>query len=106
MPTITFIEESGRVRSVDAPLSKSVMEVAVAEMIPGIVGECGGCCSCATCHVYVEQGWYGRLPQPDSVENDILDGALGVKENSRLSCQIRVTPELDGLVLRVPPSDL
>ena len=78
------------------------MEGAVKNNIPGIDADCGGACACATCHVYVNEGWYEKLPKPSDAEVDMLDMALAVEPNSRLSCQIKVTDALDGLVVRMP----
>ncbi len=82
------------------------METAIDNGIEGIVAECGGACSCATCHVYVDPEWLARLPSPDSQEDGMLDCVLDRKENSRLSCQIEVGDEIDGLVVTVPAEQL
>ena len=103
-PKIVFIEHSGRVHEVRATPGKSVMEAATANMVPGIIAECGGCCSCATCHVYVDAAWLGKLVPPDAMEQGMLEGALSVESNSRLSCQIEMTQALDGLTVRIPES--
>ncbi len=103
MTDVTFILRDGTTRIVDADDGISVMQAAVLEDIKGIDGECGGCCSCATCHVYVESVGAGELPPMDDAENGLLDGAAAERqENSRLGCQIIVSPELRGLVLRIP----
>jgi len=102
MPKITFIDHSGSSRTVDAEAGCTVMEAAIRNDVPGIEAECGGACACATCHVYVEEAWREKVGQPSPMEEDMLDFGLDVKENSRLSCQIKVTDELDGLVVRVP----
>jgi 2Fe-2S ferredoxin len=78
------------------------MEAAIANTVPGIVAECGGACSCATCHVYVDDEWTEKVGGPSEMEEDMLDFAFDVRPTSRLSCQIRLTDELDGLVLHVP----
>jgi ferredoxin, 2Fe-2S len=102
---ITYILNDGSSRNIDAKAGASVMETAIHNNIPGIDAECGGCCSCATCHVYVEDGFIDRLPAPDDMENDLLDGVASERQAaSRLSCQLIVTPDLDGLVVRVPES--
>ena len=106
MPKITFIQPSGDKQTVDAEAGRSVMEAASANMIRGIIADCGGCCSCATCHVYVAPEWRDKLPPPEQNEKDMVEGALDVTENSRLSCQIKVTDELDGLVVQVPASQI
>ena len=102
MAKIIFIDVAGAERSVEAALSGSVMEAAVRSNVPGIDAECGGACACATCHVYVDDAWLDRVGEPAAMETDMLDFASDVQANSRLSCQIRVTPELDGLVVRTP----
>lgn len=104
MPKILFIDHSGAQRVVDAEVGKSVMQTAVENLIPGIVGDCGGSCSCATCHAYIDAAWLDRLPAQSDNEKLMLDGALNVEANSRLTCQIPVTAELDGLVVRTPSS--
>jgi ferredoxin, 2Fe-2S len=102
MPTITFIDQDGTERSVEAELGSTVMETAINNDIPGILATCGGSCSCATCHVYVDEEWADKLPPPEVEELDMLDTAHEVQENSRLSCQIQVTDEIDGLVVTTP----
>lgn len=102
MIKITFIDAEGTARTVEAEEGSTVMETAVRNGVPGIEAECGGACSCATCHVYVEGEWETATGQPQSMEEDMLDFAFDVRPNSRLSCQIRVRPELDGLVVRTP----
>jgi ferredoxin, 2Fe-2S len=102
MAKITFRDASGREQSVDAQLGATVMEVAVKNGLPGIEAECGGACACATCHVYVDDAWLARTGKAQPMENDMLDFAFDVKPNSRLSCQIKVTAELDGLIVTTP----
>ena len=102
MPRITYIEYNGTEHTVDVPVGKSVMQGAIDNNIPGIDADCGGECACATCHVYVDDGWQAKTGKPESMEEDMLDFAFDVREASRLSCQIKVTDALDGLVLRVP----
>lgn len=102
MAKVTYIEHDGTEHVVDVPDGLSVMEGAVRYTVPGIDGDCGGACACATCHVYVENGWIERLTPMNELERDMLDFAFDVKENSRLSCQIKVSPELEGLVVRTP----
>lgn len=104
MPKIVFIEHSGTERVVDAEIGKSVMQIALDNMIPGIVGDCGGSCSCATCHAYVDPAFAGKLPPQSETEVMMLEGALETQQNSRLTCQLTMTPELDGLVVRTPAS--
>ena len=102
MPKITFIEPNGTEHVVEAEAGLSVMEAAIRKMVPGIDADCGGACACATCHVYVEEVWRDKTGKPTAMEESMLDFAYDPKENSRLSCQIRVTEELDGLVVRLP----
>ena len=102
MPKITFIPYRQEEITVEAEIGATVMETAVRNGIPGIEAECGGACACATCHVYVADGWYEKVGAPQPMEEDMLDFAWEVKPNSRLSCQIKVTEELDGLILDVP----
>jgi 2Fe-2S ferredoxin len=104
MPKIKYIEHSGREHEVEVPAGWSVMEGAVKNLIPGIDADCGGACACATCHVFVDQAWLDKLPKKDDMEVTMLDFAPEVEANSRLSCQIKVSPELDGLVVRMPKS--
>jgi ferredoxin, 2Fe-2S len=102
MPTITFTDAQGAARSVEAELGSTVMEAAIRNAIPGIEAECGGACSCATCHVYVDEDWRGIVGGPSPMEEDMLDFAFDVRAGSRLSCQIKVRPELDGLKVQTP----
>jgi 2Fe-2S ferredoxin len=102
MPKITYIESNGTEHAVDAETGSTVMESAIKNAVPGIEAECGGACACATCHVYVDEAWREKTGGPSPMEEDMLDFGFDVRENSRLSCQIKVTEELDGLVVRVP----
>jgi 2Fe-2S ferredoxin len=103
MPTITFVNPDGTREDVAATNGDSAMQAATMHGVHGIVAECGGNAMCATCHVYVDEGWLGRLPTMSSDEDALLDGtAADRRSNSRLSCQIRIDPELDGLVLQLP----
>ncbi len=102
MAKITFIQPDGTSRVVDGEAGLTVMEVAKKADIAGIEAECGGACACATCHVYVDAAWTGKIGKADTMEEDMLDFAFDVRDESRLCCQIKVTPDLDGLVLRVP----
>ena len=107
MPTIHYILKDGSTRSVEAKLGASVMETAIQHNIRGIDAECGGSCSCATCHVYVDEAFVDRLTPPDEMEGELLDGTASERApNSRLSCQIPVTAELDGLTVRVPETQV
>ncbi len=102
MPKITFIPYRQEEITVEAEIGSTVMETAVRNGVPGIEAECGGACACATCHVYVAEGWYEKVGAPEPMEEDMLDFAWEVRPNSRLSCQIKVTEELDGLIVDVP----
>ena len=102
MPKITFIDVGGTSRTVEAPVGWTVMEAAVKNNVPGIEAECGGACACATCHVYVEEAWTEAVGTAQPMELDMLDFASDPRANSRLSCQIKVKPELDGLTVRTP----
>ncbi|HEY1862711.1 MAG TPA: 2Fe-2S iron-sulfur cluster-binding protein [Roseiarcus sp.] len=102
MPKITFVDASGESRSVEAQVGATVMETALRNSIPGIEAECGGACACATCHVYVAPEWTEKTGKASQMEEDMLDFAFEVRPNSRLSCQIKVSDELDGLVVTTP----
>ena len=102
MAKITYIEHGGTEHVVDVPNGLTVMEGARDNGIPGIEADCGGACACSTCHVYVHPDWVDRLPEREAMEEDMLDFAYEVKPTSRLSCQIRVSDELDGLTVTVP----
>ena len=102
MPKITYIEHNGKIHSIEVANGLSVMEGAVQNNIPGIDADCGGSMACATCHVYVKEEWFNKLPKKEDGEEDMLDMAFEPKKNSRLSCQLTVTDELDGLVVTTP----
>jgi ferredoxin, 2Fe-2S len=102
MPNVTFIALDGTPQVVDVPAGKTLMEAAVGELIPGIVAECGGACACATCHVYVDEAWSERVGPPSDLEAQMLDVLEIRRPTSRLSCQIRMTEALDGVVLEIP----
>ena len=102
MAKITYIDHSGEKREIDVENGLTVMEGAIQNDIPGITADCGGAMACATCHVYVDENWIQKLPQKDDGEEDMLDMAFEPKKNSRLSCQIIVSDELDGLVVNIP----
>lgn len=102
MAKITFIQPDGTSQTVEAEAGLTVMEAAKLNKVPGIEAECGGACACATCHVYVDGAWTEKTGKPAEMEEDMLDFAFDVRAESRLSCQMKVTPELDGLVVRVP----
>ena len=103
MVTITYVEHDGTKCSVDAAVGLSVMDTALAFKVRGIEGDCGGFCACGTCHVYVEEDWFERLPPMSELERDMVSLAHDPRPNSRLSCQIRVDDSLDGLTVRTPP---
>ena len=102
MPKITFIDHEGTARTVEGEAGSTVMETAIKNSVPQIEAECGGACACSTCHVYVEEGWKEKTGEPSPMEEDMLDFAFDVKPNSRLSCQIKVSEDLEGLVVRTP----
>jgi ferredoxin, 2Fe-2S len=104
VPKVIYVDTSGVERAIDAMAGDSVMATAVKSGVPGIIGECGGNASCATCHVWVREEFASLVGEPNDIEDDLLD--LGVSErrsSSRLSCQIRVTEDLDGLTVDLPP---
>mgnify|MGYP001393225509 CR=1 FL=1 len=102
MPKITYIENSGESRTVEVENGLSVMEGAIQNNIPGIDADCGGSMACATCHVYVKEKWFDKIPKKEEAEEDMIDMAFEPNKNSRLSCQIIVTDELDGLEVTTP----
>jgi len=101
MPKVTYIQPNGTPRVVEAPVGTTVMEGAIDNDVEGIVAECGGACSCATCHVYVDPAWAAKFPPPAAQEDGMLGCVLDRRETSRLSCQLVLKPELDGLVVEV-----
>ena len=102
MAKITYIDHSGNSKTVDVQNGLTVMEGAVQNDIPGIDADCGGGMACATCHVYVKEEWFNKLPKTQEGEEDMLDVAYEPKKNSRLSCQLIVSEELDGLTVNIP----
>ncbi|TNE40624.1 MAG: 2Fe-2S iron-sulfur cluster binding domain-containing protein [Alphaproteobacteria bacterium] len=102
MATVTFIEGNGTEHTVTVDNGLSLMEAAVNNMVPGIDADCGGACACATCHVYVEPAWETKAGDKSDMEETMLDFAEGTQGNSRLACQIKISDELDGLVVRLP----
>ena len=102
MPRITYIEHDGTSRTVDAQLGDTVMEAALKNDVNGIVAECGGSCTCATCLVHVESEWLGKVGERSEEEEEQLDFAFDVRPNSRLACQIKITDALDGLIVHTP----
>jgi len=105
MPNITYISDAGDSVTIDVPVGDSVMEGAIQNGIDGIVAECGGSCLCATCHVYVEEKFLPLLNPPDETETAMLESTASErKPNSRLSCQLRVSPKFEGLIVHTPPT--
>ena len=104
MAKITYIEHDGTEHVIEVKTGLTVMEGAVKNNVPGIDADCGGACACATCHVYVDPEWLAKTGASSAMEESMLDFAEGVEPNSRLSCQIKVSDELDGLVVRMPES--
>ncbi|KAB0680846.1 2Fe-2S iron-sulfur cluster-binding protein [Aureimonas leprariae] len=102
MTKLTFVSSGGERYEFDVANGTTAMENAIRNSVPGIDAECGGACACATCHVYVDPEWTALVGEPEAMEEDMLDFAWEMKPNSRLSCQIKMRDELDGLVLHVP----
>ena len=102
MAKITYIEHDGTEHTVEVKTGLSVMEGAIRNNVPGIDADCGGACACATCHVYVDEAWVAATGEPEPMEEDMLDFAADPRPTSRLSCQIKVRDDLDGLVVHVP----
>lgn len=104
MPKITFVDYQGEARSIDASNGDTVMEAATSNDVPGIDADCGGACACATCHVYVDEAWVEIVGKPGDLEAEMLEVAEDVKPNSRLSCQMHISDDMDGLVVTTPES--
>ena len=102
MPKITYVEHDGTTRTVEGEVGLTVMETALKNDVPGIVAECGGSCTCATCLVHVDEKWFEVVGPPSAEEEEQLDAAFEVKPTSRLSCQIKVTEAIDGLIVHTP----
>ena len=102
MAKITYIDKSGNSKTIEVENGLSVMEGAIQNNIPGIDADCGGSMACATCHVYVEETWLNKIPKPEEAEVDMIDMAFEPKKNSRLSCQLIVSDELNGLTVTTP----
>ena len=102
MAKVTYVEFSGEQRVVDVPPGRSVMQGAIENNVRGIIAECGGACSCATCHVYVDEAWTAKLGAKSEDEDAMLEAVCEPRPNSRLSCQIKVTEALDGLIVSMP----
>jgi len=102
MPKITYIDSTGNQKTIDVSKGLSVMEGAIQNNVPGIDADCGGGMACATCHVYVKEEWFDKLPKKEDGEEDMLDMAYEPKKNSRLSCQLIVSDQIDGLIVNLP----
>lgn len=102
MPTIIFIEAGGARHAVEAACGTTLGQAAMDNVVPGILCDCGGTCNCGTCHAYIEGEWGRRMPPPNAEETALLDGVLEPAPSSRLLCQVAVTAELDGVVVRLP----
>ena len=102
MPTIVYIEANGTEHEVDVPVGTSVMQGAVNHLVPGIEGDCGGLCACGTCHVYVPEEWQTLCGKVDELEQGMLEFAFDVNDSSRLSCQIQVTEDMEGMRIQMP----
>lgn len=103
MSKVTFIEHDGTTHLVEAENDQNLMQCAQNHGVPGILGDCGGCCSCGTCHGYIDPPWQARVGEASEDERLMLDGADHVQPGSRLTCQVKMTDALDGLVVRLPP---
>ena len=104
MPKIIYVDHEGTERPIEAKNGETVMETAIKNSIPGIDADCGGACACATCHVYVDEAFMPKVGEPEDMEQSMYDFAENVQSNSRLSCQITVSDELDGLKVTTPES--
>lgn len=104
MPKIIYVDHEGTERPIEAKTGETVMETAIKNSVPGIDADCGGACACATCHVYVDEAFMDKVGQPEDMEQSMLDFAENVKPNSRLSCQITISDDLDGLKVTTPGS--
>ena len=102
MPKITYIEHKGKEHHIEMPIGFSIMEGAIKNSIPGIDADCGGSCACATCHVYVDEKFLSKVPKAQESEQDMIDFIQDANKSSRLSCQIVITNDLDGIVVRMP----
>ena len=102
MPKITYKDNNGSSKTIEVEKGLSVMEGAIQNDVPGIDADCGGSMACATCHVYVEEKWLNKLPKAEEAEEDMIDMAFEPKKNSRLSCQLIITDDLDGLIVTTP----
>ena len=105
MPKVVYITGDGERHEVEVENGYSVMEGAINNNIDGIVAECGGACACATCHAYIDDAWFGKLAEMDDMEDSMLDAAYERKDNSRLTCQIEMSDELDGLIVHIADNE-
>jgi ferredoxin, 2Fe-2S len=101
---VIFIEHSGTRHEVEAKVGNSLMQAAINNLVPGIEADCGGLCACATCHAYVDAAWVDKIPPRTQGESDLLSNVASVRPESRLSCQVQIQAELDGIVVRLPES--
>jgi 2Fe-2S ferredoxin len=106
MVAVIFKTYAGKIYEVDAAEGQSLMEAAISNLVPGILGDCGGSCSCATCHVHIDPAWAGRLVPASKSEQELLEMAIDPDETSRLGCQIRLSAALDGLLVTMPASQI
>lgn len=106
MVKVKFIDCQGSVRIIEASVGDTIMQAAVFNSVPGVDAECGGACSCATCHIYVDSAWLEQVGDPGVIEVEMLEIAEGVKDNSRLGCQIVLTEDLDGVTVTTPESQV
>lgn len=106
MPTVIYIDKDENQTEVDVPNGTNLMQAALDNMVSGILGDCGGDCACATCHVFVDPAWQDKVGDVSELEADLLDGLMDPQPNSRLSCQIIMEDKLDGIVLRLPESQI
>jgi ferredoxin, 2Fe-2S len=102
MPKVTFITHDGEQYDVQAEAGTTLMHAAIDNSVPGIIAECGGACACGTCHCYVDESQIGLLPEPQQDEQDMIECVLDPQDNSRLSCQVVLTDEMDGLKVNLP----
>lgn len=106
MPKITFVEHSGKTHEVEAEVGQNLMQVALNNTVPGMLADCGGNCACATCHVYVDAPWTDKVAPAEKTEQDMIECTVYPEPTSRLSCQVIITEQLDGLVVRLPESQI
>jgi 2Fe-2S ferredoxin len=106
MPKVTFIQHNGVEHHVEGEAGKSLMQVAIDNNVPGILADCGGCATCGTCHGYIDPQWAVKLPDANETEAVMLEGLLETTPHSRLTCQIVLTPELDGIIVSLPASQI